>query len=530
MLVSQPTLQQQDGQPPKQMEGGETFIQRMKRLQGQQSAQTAGVPVDNGQQTSPYDGHSFNAPSGSSRPPSTSQFHPAAHTQATPSSPVSGDGKIPPPQVTSPVTYAAPQAVSGPLADGNPNSAPSLKPGWVDAGNGMVKNSQTGQIVPMNHPIYQNAANAPVQPTTQSPSVPAADGSGNGSLAAPLVRPQNTELQPYALDQTPFSTYQGQQFTGVTPDAYKADAFSQFQNPTNGALESGTANLAQAILGNPQSMGEDVVAGMKNAQKEDALLQAKQAMMQNASSAAARGVLTGGNTALNDRRIQDATNSDILSGNRAIDAQAAQTNFANRLQAMGAVNDLLNSQMGRATSAYDATLSGQQAQSAANEAAAQSRLQTSQADLARQAQQADENFRAFGTKQQAEQANLQRQLNQFQINQAIAGSNLDNYKTDSSNYFAQRGANLADQQLAADIARNNRSLDIQQQLGEGGLSLDQQRLAAANDQFNKNYGLNIMQFLEGKREADNNLGYNYNVLNTNGQSQLFDFLKQNGLM
>lgn len=71
-----------------------------------------------------------------------------------------GDGVVGPPQMV----------VTGDPAGG-------LKPGWEAFGHGLVRNTTTGQIVPMNHPIYtgdwSTAAPPPPPPSAAAP-VPAA--------------------------------------------------------------------------------------------------------------------------------------------------------------------------------------------------------------------------------------------------------------------------------------------------------------------------------------------------------------------
>ncbi len=506
-------MNQDPNAPPAQMEGGETFMQRMKRMNGQNQSATAGIPQSTGMQTSPYE-----APKASTPPPADvhaavtgsgagmASASAAPSMGGSPSSPVSGDGKIPAP--------SAPIMGGGMAGSGGPPVAQTATGGGMaggatappPTGHPPAPTSPPPHNPPPPAPHGDPPPTAPGGPT--SPPPPPAPPAGP---SGPPKRPENTNLGAYDLGNNQFSTYQGTQFTGETPQGYQGGQISQFSGPDQSRLEGGQADLAQAILGNPESFSPEMVSGLKNAQKEEALLQAKQMQMRNANSAAARGISGGGGQQANDRRLYDQADSQILKANRDIEGQAAQANFGNRLQALDSVNNILNSQMGRASTAYGNTLQGQTAQEGVNQASADSRLRTSQFDLARQGQQADENFRAFGTRASAEDKDLQRKLSQFDINKAVAGHGLENYKTDSANYFGERDAN-----------RGDRGLDIQKALGEGGLAMDRARLSSSDRQFDKSYGLNLMQFMEGKRQADNNLGYNYTSLGQQGQNGLMD--------
>lgn len=568
MLVSNPSTSQSGGLQADN--GQETFMQRMRRIQGQQQSSAAGIPQQ-GQQTSPYSGQGggdyAQQPKPMGRAPSGGSGGLMAggsgQPQSSPATPVTGDGKIPDPQpmsmfgswqqqtnsgqqpqqavlrLASPSTGGGIQAQADQATLGNPTDtrpqaqAPQtggFAPGWVDAGNGMVKNTATGQMVPSNHPIYQQALQqagmagptpgAPGVPNTSTPGAPA-----GSPVGGPPTRPDGTVLTGMDLGNPNSPTYQSTDYGSIaTPNAYSADRFSQFAGPDQQRLAGQQADLASAILGNPQSMGPEVVSGMENAQKENALLQAKQDAMRIGAGAAARGVSGGGAELADTNRLYNTADANILAGNRAIESQAAQQNFQDRLNTMGAVNDVLNSQMGRATQAYSNTLAGQNAQANANQAAAASGFQKAGFDLSKTGAQAAENLTRYNTDRQNQQDQLNRKLDQFGINQAVTGNAQDNYKTDSANYFANRGANLADKSQADQNAVANRGLDIQQMLGQGGLNIDKSRLDAANNQFQQQYGLSIMDFLERQREANNNLGFNYDQLGANNQNAMMDYI------
>lgn len=640
-----PQMANQDGQPPKPY-GGETFIARQRRLKGQQNAQLANPP--GGPQGGPQ-------PGGQAMP----VYHPSAPTAATP---VSGDGKIPAPQPGGMALpgmsggSAGPQRMEAPTSNitlgGGMENLPQVAPqgGGADklptppsgpmttGGMEAVRPPASGPmraLPPAGQPPATNPQDfngyTPIQMTGQTPEAYAGDvlSKTPQSTYAPTQFDVGTP-DAYRPDQlsasyrpTTFNTDTPQGFTaGALPSQYRADKFSQFAAPDQSRLSGGQEDLAAAILGHPESMSPDVVNALKNSNKEEAAMQARQAAMRNASGAAARGVVGGGAAAANDRRIFADADSRILQGNRSLDVQAAQTNQADRLNSLSAVDQVLNSQLGRATQGYSATLAGQSAQAGANlneansgldvarldssnrqaeadsrlnlanfglnkeklnaddvyrgagmdlsrqtaqaginqagadsqfrnaqfnldkaktqadegyrgfqsqvssqqanaererqqaiinQAVSQSRLATSAEDRARQGQQADENFRGYSSGEAAKQSNWQKTLDQLNQGRADKSLDLNNRQFDWQKNIDQQSQGRAD-----------RSLDLQGELGRGGLAMDSRRLDSANSQFDKNYGLNILQYLEGQRQANNNLGFNYSQLNQSGQKSLMD--------
>jgi hypothetical protein len=562
-------LNNSDSAPPRPMAGGdESFFARQRRLKGQQAAELAGQPQGTGTQmaSQPQAGWNGGSPnisdaiagggmttpdrissigsrelgaggdqanyggSGGSGGDQANFAEALRNRNQQLNTPVTGNGKIPDPTPT-PAPAPAPAAVAAPPpAQAQAAPAPTTDP-FAAMGGGIQLAG--GGWVPRNSQF----APAGSQPAAAAPQ-PGAPGAPAPAPTGPPARPAGTELAPVTLSNTPFTAYQASTFktatpqgyvAGATPDAYKADQFSQFKGPDQSALEGGQANLAAAIMGNPESMSPDVVNAMKNTNKEAALLAAKQAEMRLNSSAAARGVSGGGNEGADTRRLYEGTDSDILRANRDIDTNAATTNFNDRLKTIDSVNSILNGQMSRSSEGFQNTLAGQSAQAGANRAAADSaasiaaqreanaraesdsRMQGAQFDFTKEGAQADENYRASEAGRQAQLDDQARTLSQFGINQAIAGNAQDNYKTDSTNYFSGRDAD-----------RSDKSLQLQRDLGEAGINIDSKRLDESGREFDAGNGLDILKFLESQRQADNSLGFNYAQLGQNGQQSLID--------
>jgi hypothetical protein len=416
--------------------GGETFIQRQQRLQGQQTAATSGVPQATGQQTSPYQ-----SPTPQQQPTqqaSSQTAAPAPTGQA--STPVQGDGKIPPPQPL-PSVQAAPQP------------APAPQP--------------------------------------QNPG------------------PQNTgALQGINLGSQPFSTYQAGQFQtqvnqpGALPGSYQGSQFSQFQNPNQQALNDAQQQLLQRLLQNPETLGPQQLAQLKEKQKEAALLQEQQGLQNAMQNAASRGTTNGGALAGIQRQLGADRATNVINSNRDLDLAAALQNRQDMTQALGAVESILGGQMSRASQGYQNVLQGQTTQADDTRNVSQDAIQralagnaqdldASRLNLQKEGMQMDQNFQQFQTQRSAEDANLQRLLSQFGINEAV------------------RGSGRADDQFG-----------LQQELGRGGLALDMLRRGDQVDQFGKNLNLNYAQLDETQRQANNNLGFNYTQLNQQGQNDL----------
>lgn len=114
---------------------------------------------------------------------------------------------------------------------------------------------------------------------------------------------------------------------------------------------------------------------------------------------------------------------------------------------------------------------------------------------------------------QAATQNRQDQLQALGVAESILGGQVGR----AGDVF---GNVLAGQQANRDDLWKGKQLDLQRELGVGGLNIDQQRVGNQNRQFDASQGLNILQFLESQRQHNNSLGYNYNALNANQQSQM----------
>lgn len=489
----------------------------MQRIQGQNNSAAAGVPQQ-GQSTSPYasmgnnpnysfQGRNFSHTSGQQSSQGQGSPLPQGPSTATP---VTGNGKIPDPSSNPQQSYsfggmqpfyqqrqetfgpppsngtnnpynpqqpspqnsqqgsATPQPTSAqppPTAPVNPAPAgPTAPPGWTVGSDGWATNSATGQRVPTNNPIFTQAQQA-AGVATGANGQPVNPGASPTNPNGEPTRPGGTNLGGMTLDNSPFSTYNPSQI-------------SQYNSPDQAQGTSGENNLMNTISNNPTSMSPDVVNALKEQSNTNALLAAKQSAMQLGSSAAARGLDDSGQVA----QLYNNTNNAILANNTGIDTQAAQQNFQDRQQSLAAIDNILNSQTGRAQSNYQTGLAGQTAQ-------------------------ANQNYQGYNSNLTAQQLAQQRQISQFGINQAVAGNAQQNYATDAGNYFAGRQADLSDAQLAE-----------QAKLGEGSLGQGQQQINNQASQFGQNYGLNVLQFLQNQANANNQLGYNYAALNQNSQN------------
>lgn len=485
-----------------------------------------------------------------------------------------------------PQNQGAPQGVQAPPLQATPQQPTTPDP-FTAMGGGTFVN---GGWIPNSNPqeIARQRALGGGQPG--QPAQPGAPGAPQGqpgsNVAGAPTRGAGAALSPMDLGKDPFSTYQGSQFTGATPDAYqadklnqnpyatyqgaqfdvnspdayKADQFSQFRGPDQSGIEGQQNALMQSILRNPNSMSDQHVGILQEQQKEQALSMADQLRSRVAQGAASRGVSGGGWDNQQNAAIDQNLMSSILGSNQNVALQKMQQDRADQLNALGASNDMLSGQMGRASQGFQNTLAGQSAQAGANQvanqsgfqkagfdltkqtaqadqghkayqsqfdaqnagtqreiaqaginqAAAQSGFQRNAQDLQRQGMQSDENFRGFQSRANAEQNALQRSIAQFGVNQGAANFNEGQYGTDLSAFMQGRGQ------------------DIQKHLGDAGIAMDGRRLSEQGRQFDKGFGLDVAKFGEGQRQFNNQMGFNYNQLDQQGQLSMMDWLRRGG--
>jgi hypothetical protein len=259
---------------------------------------------------------------------------------------------------------------------------------------------------------------------------------------------------------------------GTLPDAYKGTDISQYQAPVgHDAANAQQLQVIQQMLASGGTMNPAVVNQMKQRASEEQMLMARQLQAQNDDEMSARGFSAGGGMAqASQRRSQENMQNAILGSNRDLDINAASTNRQDMLNALGASESILGGQSGRSTSQYGAGLAGQTAQA--------------------------------GDRQAVSQSGINRAIAQFSGNM------------DSAN-FAQN-----QQQANRDDYWKGKGLDLQDKLGTGGLNNDNRRIDNQASQFDKGYGLNILQFLEGQRQNDNSMGFNWAQLGQQGQQSL----------
>lgn len=395
-------------------------------------------------------------------------------------------------------------------------------------------------------------------------------GGGNGG-DDPIYKPGTAPERKtgyyagYNFDRTGLPTYQAYQygtnapnapgafnFNTPTPDAYKAGTITQFGGVPGLQQTQGYSNqLLNNLLQNPLSMTDQGVAQLKEANKEQSLDMRQQLQDQLGLSNAARGTFGGGYQEASQRRLGENMAADVMQSNRAIDIQKMLQDKQDVLSALGIGEQAMSGQANRAMGLYNTGLQGQMSQQALNQAAAQSALNRAQFQLGQQGMQATENNNAFQRAMQnalfgfnKEQAQAQQNLLQQQSgadavryqnaidqlqathNLATHGANMGVDQFDLNRFLAQeqlnqagiqsqfqnREANRAYGLSQQDMARLNRALDIQKQLGLGGLDIDRARIGESGRQFDLGYILNLMQFLESQRQFNAGQGFDWSQL------------------
>jgi hypothetical protein len=301
-----------------------------------------------------------------------------------------------------------------------------------------------------------------------APGGPAPGGFGPSPTVAPgptVPSGPSAAVQQAISSVGNLPTYTPYQFQNFNAPTYQPGQISQFQAPNLSQFESGPQGqdaLIQSLLANPESMGADTVNQMRATQSEASarmLQDAIQRMGQSAVSRGALGGLLGG-----ERRLNQAAMSDLLGKFRDIDIEAAKTNFADRLNVLGASDSALNNRMGRATQGYGATLAGEQTREEAARAAIQSALQNAQFGFQQDLAKADEARFGYGSQADAMKFELQKAL-------GLGGLDIQNRG------LGLEGSRLAEQirQFNTTFPESQRQFNAQMGFNWGSLGASQQQ-------------------------------------------------------
>lgn len=243
-----------------------------------------------------------------------------------------------------------------------------------------------------------------------------------------------THLAPKALLQDNLSVYNKSQV-------------GDYQGPVNAQVTQAHNDLLMKALQNPESMSPQVVAAMKEQQKESSLALRQQLMNANAQGNISRGTYGGGYMAGQGQTIGDKVSSDITKGYRDIDTTAATTNFNDRLNTLGVSDQMQSGMTGRAQGDYASMLTGRQFN-------------------------ADENLR---------------------------GTNSGNDKTKFAYQRTLDEANLQNQ--AIQNALQAWSTQTQESLGRSGIGLDWAKFGEGSLMGRLGYGLDLARFQQGGQNS-----------------------------
>lgn len=239
----------------------------------------------------------------------------------------------------------------------------------------IIYNSQEGQA----HRKAGQAGDAgSAQSVSQQPAAQAQDDNRGDSRA-----PAAPAYSPY-------------QFTQRTLPTYTAPTLSKYQAPNNSGIESSNAAMIQKFLTNPETLSPELVASLKEKNKEEALAVQQQAMDANRRDAVTRGIGGGGFEAAGNRRAADALVNSIIQGNRGIDIQKANQDTSDRQAVANLVQQYLNGSDSRALADFNATHTGEMDQEKLNQAQIASLIQQLTFGSDQEQRQADENFRSAG--------------------------------------------------------------------------------------------------------------------------------------
>lgn len=389
---------------------------------------------------------------------------------------------------------------------------------------------------PVDHRTYQGVDFNTLQPGAPVAGQPGATwnhtgqgweivsgGSGGGSAPGSTVsgpQPNPALMSPYGPypgrpDQTvvPGMTlpgWQNQTYTqtqapgapnlqgGYAPPSYQQQQMGGFNAPQRQELQNLQLNaLQQALTNNPYN--EANTGAMKERLKEQAVQIGEQNKQGLAEGAIARGRLGGGFAEAANAGQDQSTQEQILKGFRDIDLAAAQGKQASTLAAADAINASLSGEMSRASQGFQNNLASYGANQGERQFGAnfgrQTQLDSAQLGqqdftnaMARAGFQSGENQFGWNAGMANQQAALQQALAQHGINMDVAGNAQQNYGTDLGAFF------------------QNANLGLQRHGIDAGIGVDYARLNESGRQFNLGHALNVMQFLENQRQANQGFG------------------------
>ena len=235
----------------------------------------------------------------------------------------------PMPQQGAPAQPAGPQQpqTQPAAAPATPQPPPGME-GWTSYGQ--------GGWLPPGHPAAQQAP-APAQPAPAPAPQPAPDPQ--------LGRQGRVDAQGvYTAGQAPTQTYQAQRI-------------NQFQAPDLAAVNNPLQQMIQGLLGNPQTMGPQVINQLKGRERDAAALMEKQTRDQMMNQLAARGISSDSPYAQGMlRNLEAGTNRGMLNSFRDIDINAIGQNRADMMNVAGLADSFQNSALNRAISAFQPQL------------------------------------------------------------------------------------------------------------------------------------------------------------------------------
>jgi hypothetical protein len=388
------------------------------------------------------------------------------------------------------------QSAPAPAPTSAPTAAGAISP---VASNGRLTTAPA-QVAPPPAPAPQTAPAVTAPPLQQAPpAIPAsagpnpfaahpAGGVWTGQQWVPGDHP--LAKQPGAIPATPAQSgqpatpavpYQGYQQAPTMaplPQAHAPQQFTQWGGFDEGQQGQLQQDLINRILQNPHTMNDQAVAQLKEKQKESAHSIMAQTQGAADSRAAARGVLGGGAAEGQNRQIASDFGQHLMGAYRDIDLGRLQQDRADELSALEMSDVLMGSRFGRANEGYRNTLAGQDAQEQANQFASD-----------------------YGLRRGVAETGF-----------AMDAWNNDQNRLSDTSQFNQSNAT------------DNRRIDVQDRLGQGGLDLDARRIAEQGRQFDASHKLDFLNYLQRGDHFNDEMGLNWERLNSDNTARWFGML------
>lgn len=382
-------------------------------------------------------------------------------------------------------------------------------------------------------------------------STPGAPGDPGWSPTAPTYTPgavDNSDLQGFRLDEnmgrlgpgtnvTPLDdTYQAGQVSNDPLDTYSFGGFGPMGDLGAGRTDQQTEDLVSSILQNPESLDPRTVEMMK-AKSKDELADMQRSEDDDLTAAGYRTGNADSNWLQSEKLASKGRRDNALvSSNRAIDLDAAQTNAADRRAAAGVGQSYADSKNSRNLANRGEQFTEKNAAEGLTQASVDSKNKAAQ--FKREGEVTNEQLRgdAFDRRTKVAQQNIENQFRSTAEKQtafklaadtALAASSQKGDRMAFEEQIKQKATELGQ---SADTIRQNYVLgllhDATTKYGiDVGASIDRAKLSQAGVEFQQDLAFRLQQLAQQDRQFGASYGLDAARLTLDANNSAYDHYK-----